>query len=527
MEYEDDLSSQRIGQLVGNRWTLERLLGIGGMAAVYAARDPQGHVAAIKLLHLEMSVRHDVRERFLREGCVPNQIGHPGTVRILEHGSSEDESAYLAMELLDGESVGDRVRRLGSLPLPELLDLMDQVLDVLAAAHAKGIIHRDLKPENLFITRDGRTKVLDFGLARLLEDVPGGFKTRTGVALGTLPYMAPEQALGRREYIDGRVDLFALGATAFRILTGRRVHEGDSEAELLIAMASRPAPPLASVAPHVPPDLCTVIDVALAFSRDARYPDARTMQADVRALRHGQRPSYALQIGAQHAARTADAPSPAPGSSAAPPSSAGPSSRVAPPSSAAPLMSPAAPPSSAGASPVTAPTTSARSPSPGRTASTSRGPSRGVWIAGGLALVLLSFTATFAWLRSTRPSAAALETESAAAGELPSTAPSAPARPSAALSSAGAPPGAAPGSAARPSPRRESRTSAPTPRVAAPRAPAPRTTAAAALPQVKVREGADGTKSAKVSGPGFEISTSFSLPKVDTGNKAKARDSKR
>lgn len=310
VESDEELFARRIGQVVGGRWTLERLLGVGGMAAVYAARSHDGRVAAVKLLHPEMSVRRDVRERFVREGYVPNKIAHPGAVQILEHGSTENES-YLAMELLVGESLGERVRRHGTPPLPELLAYVDHILDVLIAAHDQNIIHRDLKPENLFITSDGRLKVLDFGLARLVDDVPGSFKTRTGLALGTLPYMAPEQALGRRSEIDGRVDLFALGATLFRILSGRRVHEANSEAELLMAMASKPAPPLRSVAPQVPPGVAAIIDLSLAFAREARYPDARTMQLDVRAVRAGSEPTFALsRLGVRDEATRVDRAAP-------------------------------------------------------------------------------------------------------------------------------------------------------------------------------------------------------------------------
>jgi serine/threonine protein kinase len=296
VQFEDQAISDRLGRVVGGRWTLERLLGVGGMAAVYHARSSDGTSAALKFLHPEMARRSDVRERFLREAYAANRIGHPGVVQVLEHGganATNGEETYLVMELLVGETLSDRVRRLGTLPVDELLDYLDQVLDVLVAAHDRGIVHRDLKPDNLFITESGRLKVLDFGLARLIADMPGDFQTRTGVALGTLPYMAPEQALGRRAEIDGRVDLFALGATVFRILSGRKVHEANSEAELLMAMASKPAPSLASVAPSISPDVCKVVDLALAFSRLARYPDARTMQEDVRAVRAGRPPPHA------------------------------------------------------------------------------------------------------------------------------------------------------------------------------------------------------------------------------------------
>jgi eukaryotic-like serine/threonine-protein kinase len=299
VDTEREVAERRLGHLVGGKWRLERLLGVGGMAAVYAASDPTGAQAAIKLLHPEMTLKRDVRERFVREGSVGNRLEHPGAVKLLEHGAGEGE-AYLALELLDGEPLSERVRRLGTLPVEELLGHLDQILDVLAAAHDQGIIHRDIKPDNLFLCQDGRIKILDFGLARMLDDVPGDFKTRTGLALGTLPYMAPEQALGKRGQVDARADLFSVGATAFRILAQRRVHEGDSEAELLVAMATKPAPPLESVAPAVPADVCAIVDLALAFSKDVRYPDARTMQADVRAAQEGKPPPY---VSSRHAVR--------------------------------------------------------------------------------------------------------------------------------------------------------------------------------------------------------------------------------
>jgi eukaryotic-like serine/threonine-protein kinase len=309
-DLEEEISAQRLGRTVGGKWLLERVLGVGGMASVYAGRDRSGAVAAIKILHPEMGVRREVRERFLREGYVANRIGHAGVVQALEHGETGDE-VFLAMELLGGETLRARVKRHGRLPVGEVLDYTDQILDVLIVAHSKGVIHRDLKPDNLFVLPDGRIKILDFGLARVLDGVPAEHRTRTGVALGTLAYMAPEQALGRRAEIDGRVDIFALGATMFRVLSGRRVHEAESEAELLMAMASRPAPPLASVVPGIAPAVAGVIDLALAFSRDARYPDARTMQGDVRALRQGQPGPYAsARISSREEATRAEMPAP-------------------------------------------------------------------------------------------------------------------------------------------------------------------------------------------------------------------------
>jgi serine/threonine protein kinase len=289
------LIQSREGELVGGRWRLERLLGRGGMAVVYAARDSAGHVAAVKVLHSILSSHREVRERFVREAYAANQVEHAGAVRILEHGEDGDDLVYLVMEMLVGESLGERFFRSGTLEVPLVLDVLDQVLDVLVAAHDKGVVHRDLKPDNLFLTTDGRVKVLDFGLARLLEGVPDQIRTKTGLTMGTLAYMPPEQALGKRELIDGQVDLYALGATAFRILAGRKIHPIKGDAELLMKTVSTPAPPLGSVAPKLPLGVCQVVDVALGFTKIDRYPDARTMQADVRAVRMGQAPPHASQ----------------------------------------------------------------------------------------------------------------------------------------------------------------------------------------------------------------------------------------
>jgi serine/threonine-protein kinase len=204
---------------------------------------------------------------------------------------TEDGAPFLVMEFLEGETLSAIARRTNSpLELAAVLRLADQVLDVLAAAHAQGIIHRDIKPDNLLMLKDGRVKVLDFGIARLRDSVNARFKTSTGTTLGTVSYMPPEQAKGID--IDARADIYAVGATAFRLLAGRRVHEADTEVERLMKVVSDPAPPLASVAPGVPGDACAVIDKALAFDRENRYPDAGSMQADVRAILRGEPPTH-------------------------------------------------------------------------------------------------------------------------------------------------------------------------------------------------------------------------------------------
>jgi serine/threonine-protein kinase len=154
----------RVGSVLREKWRLDALLGVGGMAAVYSATHRNGSRVAVKILHPELSVNVQVKTRFLREGYVANAVGHDGAVRVSDDDTAEDGAAFLVMELLDGETLEDRRMRFGGrLSEDEVLAMAEQLLDVLAAAHAKGVVHRDLKPENVFLTRAGQVKVLDFG----------------------------------------------------------------------------------------------------------------------------------------------------------------------------------------------------------------------------------------------------------------------------------------------------------------------------------------------------------------------------
>lgn len=231
-------SSARVGRVLNEKWTLERLIGVGGMAAVYGGRHRNGPRAAVKILHAELGKNPAVRERFLREGYAANRVEHRGAVQVLDDDivkdGPDDGAAYLVMELLEGESLEDRAAYAPPIGEQEYLTIANGVLQVLEAAHEHGVVHRDLKPDNIFLARDPddgrlRVKVLDFGLARLAES---HITTQLGLALGTPSYMSPEQAAGRSEEIDGRTDLFALGATGFRLLTLRRIHEEENTRSL-------------------------------------------------------------------------------------------------------------------------------------------------------------------------------------------------------------------------------------------------------------------------------------------------------
>ena len=270
-------AQQRIGNTLRDKWRLDVLLGVGGAAAVYAATHRNGSRAAVKVLHPEVSTSSFVRDRFLWEGYVANAVGHEGAVRVLDDDVSEDGSLFLVTELLDGETLEERRIRLGGrIPQNEVLLATAQLLDVLAAAHGHGIVHRDVKPENVFVTRGGKVKVLDFGIARLRELASSG--GQTGVMIGTPAYMPPEHARGLFDEVDERSDLWACGAMMFRLLSGRGVHDGATLEEELANAMSRPAASLATVASEVHPAVVDIVDRALAFAKDQRWSDARRMQ---------------------------------------------------------------------------------------------------------------------------------------------------------------------------------------------------------------------------------------------------------
>jgi serine/threonine-protein kinase len=332
MDPQAEAAQQRVGTTLCNKWTLERLIGTGGMAAVYVASHKIGRREAIKILHAEVAKDPDLRARFEQEAHAVNRFRHPGAVEVRDIDVAEDGSPFLVMELLEGSPLSDLARAPGGVDLALLLRWVDELLDVLAAAHAQGIIHRDIKPDNLFVQTDGRLKVLDFGIARVRAGISSTKPTtRVGAALGTAPYMPPEQIRGVE--IDARADLFAVGATMFRLISHRRIHEAPTEAEMLLQMARLPAPTLGSVAPEAPNEVCLLVDRALMFDPELRYPDALTMQRDVRAVREGQPPQYAID-------RLADGPT-APGSNEAPVRTA-PATRVGGPTSATKAASPVA-----------------------------------------------------------------------------------------------------------------------------------------------------------------------------------------
>jgi len=226
----------RAGDRVGGRYRLERLLGGGGMALVYAASDDRlDRTVALKVLADNLAEHVEIRERFLREARIAARLAHPHIVEVYDSG--QGERPYIVMEYVDGATLADELRRRGPLAPHEAGALVAQAADGLAHAHAAGVVHRDVKPENLLVDADGALKIADFGIAHAVE---GTRLTSTGAVLGTASYLAPEQATG--DTVTPATDVYALGAVLYELLTGRPPHTGTTLTELLARKLEQPVP---------------------------------------------------------------------------------------------------------------------------------------------------------------------------------------------------------------------------------------------------------------------------------------------
>jgi serine/threonine-protein kinase len=246
------------------------------MGAVWRARHARlPRPVAIKVLHEHAYESEEILLRFRREAEITSQLGHPHIVEVFDFNVLEDGRAYLVMELLDGQSLRERLKRGPPLAPEEALEMLDQVAGALAHAHRAGVVHRDLKPENIFLVagREGRVhaKVLDFGISKM----QGAHTVITQGAslMGTPRYMSPEQARGGTAEVDGRADQFSLGAIAYEILAGRPAFAGESVTQVLLRVLEEAPEPLARVAPGVSPHAAGAVERALAKARDARFPD--------------------------------------------------------------------------------------------------------------------------------------------------------------------------------------------------------------------------------------------------------------
>ena len=275
-------------RLIGGRYRIVRKIAEGGMGEVYEAQhNLSKKTVALKILFPHIGKDEAARQRFLREVSAPAQIGHDNIVEVLDAGfDTEDGSLFVAMEMLDGEPMRDRLAK-GGVSLDLLLDWFERVLDPLAAAHEKGIVHRDLKPENVFMAkkRDGSEiiKILDFGIARDLDSSQGNV-THTGIAMGTPHYMAPEQAMSAKG-VSAAADVWALGVMLYEALVGRPPFDGETASAIVVIACTQAHMPVSQAASHVPAALGAFVDRCLNKDPRDRPQNCGQMLAELRRVR--------------------------------------------------------------------------------------------------------------------------------------------------------------------------------------------------------------------------------------------------
>jgi len=270
---------------VAGKYRIDRQLGAGGMGAVYVATNMVlEKQVALKVMGAGFQQHTDWVQRFFREGVAASKVRHPGVVQVFDAGDHEG-APWMAMELLEGESLGERLARVGRLSAAETVRIASGVLGALEAVHAVGVVHRDLKPDNVFLERTAegeRTKVLDFGIAKEAEAING--LTATGMIVGTAHYIAPEQARDSKT-VDPRTDLYAMGVILFECLSGQMPYEAETVPELIAKMYSEPPRELARLAPDVPPPLARVVHACLARDPSHRPQSARQLAEALSAAR--------------------------------------------------------------------------------------------------------------------------------------------------------------------------------------------------------------------------------------------------
>jgi serine/threonine-protein kinase len=279
-----------IGRTLDGRYEVLGRLGEGGVGVVYKGRQAKlGRFVAIKVLHPDAAASPEWRQRFEREARALSVLAHPNVVSVTDSGIDRGVP-FLVMELLQGKTLADLIKE-GPLPLWRALDIARQLLRGLAFAHGKGIVHRDLKPDNLYLVPDDsaaggiRVKVLDFGIAKLRDDLSGGMaKTQAGSFMGTPPYMSPEQCRGITDSVDHRTDVYAMGIILFEMLCGAPPFVSEGWGEVVLAHLTRPPPAPRSINPAIPEAIEVVILKALAKEPNERFATAADMRGALRAL---------------------------------------------------------------------------------------------------------------------------------------------------------------------------------------------------------------------------------------------------
>ena len=281
------------GQVVGH-YQIIKPLGRGGMGEVYLAKDTKlGRQVALKLLPTEFTNHKERLRRFIQEAKTASSLNHPNIITIHEIGQTED-SHFIATEFIDGHTLKRRLAR-APLALPEILEVAIQTANALQAAHAAGIIHRDIKPDNIMLRPDGYVKVLDFGLAKLTEEVrPSSLraadseintmhKTVPGTVMGTIRYMSPEQARG--QVLDQRTDIFSLGVVLYEMAAGRIPFAGATSMDTLVAILEREPAPLEEFVPYTPLEFQRIVSKALRKDREERYQTIKDLLIDLKSFK--------------------------------------------------------------------------------------------------------------------------------------------------------------------------------------------------------------------------------------------------
>ena len=281
------------------RYEIRSKLGKGGMGEVYLAQDTElDRKVALKILPAELALNQDRMRRFVREAKAAAALNHPNVAHVYEIGE-RDGLNFIAMEYVEGKTLREKIHYEHT-DLKKLIKYLQQVAGGLAKAHAVGIVHRDLKPDNIMISRDGYAKILDFGLAKLVEIPAFGAEGETvsdaatvaqqdysipGRLMGTVGYMSPEQAQGRTGSIDYRSDIFSFGCMLFEVATRHRPFEGDSNVQSLYRIVYEPAPPIRDFNPSAPPDLQRIVRRCLAKDPDERYQSIQDVALELKELR--------------------------------------------------------------------------------------------------------------------------------------------------------------------------------------------------------------------------------------------------
>jgi len=268
----------RLAEVLSGSYVIEGEIGRGGMGVVYSARDLQlKRRVAIKLLPPELAFRQEIKKRFIREAQTAARLSHPHIVPIHTVGE-KDDLVYFVMGYVDGESLAQRLRRRGRLPVEEARRIVKETADALGLAHATSIIHRDVKPDNILLegTRR-RVMVTDFGIAKALSEAGAGTLTGTGVALGTPTYMSPEQAAGESD-VDARSDIYALGIVAFEMLSGKPPFRAPTVPGLLMKQITEPPPDLLRIRSEIPEELAMTIMRCLEKDPESRWPTADALR---------------------------------------------------------------------------------------------------------------------------------------------------------------------------------------------------------------------------------------------------------